>query len=306
MKNDSPLVKFISGVVIILAFCFIARYLYLNWNEVKNFNWHINYSFLCLSMIFLCVPFIMMAFGWYFILIMLKCRVNAWDCVRIYVLSQLARYIPGKIFMFIGRVIMAEKMGVKKTVSSISVFVEAILSTSGAFFAILILYMFSSKIRIEWINPFYTAFIIIIGLAALNPKLIKYVLIFLLKNKEILDFDWLDFKYYKILLMSTFYTIQWILVGISFYFFVSAILGQMISPKYFFDTACLFLISWLIGFLSFITPGGIGVREAILTAGLQSLVPVYLAGVIAISSRIWFTVGELLGVIIVSTFKIRR
>ena len=278
----------------------MGRYIYINWSEIKNLEWNVDYQILISSFFLLCIPFIMMAFGWYMILRILNSITNPLQCMRIYTLSQLARYIPGKIFMFIGRVILAERMGVKKSTSVLSVFFEAIISTSGAFFAILILYVFSSKIKIEWLNPMKIGLLIGGGLLILNPKFIKIILnkIYQIRYAREFDFPSINFGYYKIILLCFYYVIIWVLVGISFYLLVSSFLGELISLKVVFDIPCIFLISWIVGFLSFITPGGIGVREAIMTIGLAQILPLHLVSIIAIISRIWFTIGEVLVVVI--------
>lgn len=301
MSNSRLVKSIISFIIVTTIFFFLGRYIYTNWVEIKSFEWNIDYLILILSLFSLCIPFIMMAFGWYIILRILNSITNPLQCIRIYTVSQLARYIPGKIFMFVGRVMLAERMGVKKSISILSVFFEAIISTSGAFFAILILYIFSSKIQIDWLDPLRIGFLIVCGLFMLNPRLIKFILnkIYQMRYGRDVDFPSIDFKYYKIVLLCFYYIIIWVLVGMSFYFLVSSFFGQLISLKVAFDISCIFLISWLVGFLSFLTPGGIGVREAIMTIGLEQLFPLYLVAIIAIISRIWFTIGELSVVIIV-------
>jgi len=301
MINPKLVKQLISFIIVGGIFFFLGRYIYLNWVEIKNFEWNIDYLMLILSLFILCIPFIMMAFGWYMILRILNCMTNPLQCCRIYTISQLARYIPGKIFMFVGRIVLAERMGVKKGISTISVFFEAILSTSGAFFAILLLYGFSSKIKIEWFNPMKIGILLVSVLLMLNPILIKFILrkIYQMRYGSEVDLPSIDFKYHIIVLLCFYYIIIWILVGTSFYLLVSSFFGPSINLKVVFDISCIFLISWLVGFLSFLAPGGIGVREGILSIGLGQFLPLYLVSVIAIISRIWFTIGELSVVIIV-------
>ena len=59
---------------------------------------------------------------------------------------------------------------------------------------------------------------------------------------------------------------------------------------------CSFVSAWLIGFLSFLTPAGLGVREAILVALLLPYVPTAQGMLLAVAARLSWTVIELLGV----------
>ena len=285
----------IAGIVV-----FLGRYIYIHWSDIISFDWRINYQLFMFSLLLLCIPFLMMAVGWHLILRLLSCVTNPLDSIRVYTLSQFARYIPGNVFILVGRAVLAERIGVKRSISSVSVFIEAILSTSGAYFAILILYCFSTKIKIQWLNPVWTGLLIGTGLLMLNPKLIKFLLrkIHTKINKRGGEVLTLNFTYSQVLLVCLFYILIWILVGISFYFFLSSLLGNIMGGQSFFDVSAIYLISWIVGFLSFITPGGIGVREGVLTLGLGQFLPLYLVSVIAIIARIWFTVGEMLGTVI--------
>jgi uncharacterized membrane protein YbhN (UPF0104 family) len=299
--TKSILIKNIASFTIIaVIFFFLGLYIYVNWAQIRDYEWNVNYQMLLLSLALLCVPFFMMAIGWYLILWCLHSSVNAIECVKIYTLSQLARYIPGKIFMFVGRVMMAERLGVKKSISALSVFFEAIISTAGAFFATLILYLFTSKVQIAWLNPYWIGFLIAAGLMAMNPKLLNTVLhkIYQLRYKNDFGFPSIEFRYYKIILLCLYYIIIWVLMAASFYLLIISFSESLTGVKAFFDITCVFLISWIIGFLSILTPGGLGVREGVMTIGLGKFLPLQFVSIMVIVSRIWLTIGELLVVAI--------
>ena len=55
----------------------------------------------------------------------------------------------------------------------------------------------------------------------------------------------------------------------------------------------IFAIAWVVGFLSFITPSGLGVREGVLGYLLSSLMPLPVALLLALLARVWLTLAEL-------------
>ena len=57
-------------------------------------------------------------------------------------------------------------------------------------------------------------------------------------------------------------------------------------------TAC-FALAWVIGFLSFLTPGGLGVREGLLSLLLSSYMPAPQATLIALICRVWMLSAEI-------------
>jgi len=59
--------------------------------------------------------------------------------------------------------------------------------------------------------------------------------------------------------------------------------------------AASFVASWVVGFLSLLTPSGLGVREAVQAGLLSLVVPWPVAVALAILSRIWLIAGEVTG-----------
>jgi len=55
-----------------------------------------------------------------------------------------------------------------------------------------------------------------------------------------------------------------------------------------------FSISWLVGYYAFLSPGGLGVQEGIQVYLLTFFFPSPISIVIALASRLWMTVGDLL------------
>ena len=58
-------------------------------------------------------------------------------------------------------------------------------------------------------------------------------------------------------------------------------------------TAC-FAFAWLLGFVSLLTPGGLGVREALLARLLATYMPAPQATLIALLARLWMLAAEIL------------
>ena len=54
----------------------------------------------------------------------------------------------------------------------------------------------------------------------------------------------------------------------------------------------------MLGFIVLIAPGGLGVREGSILLFLKDLFPIGIASLIALTSRIWITIHELLNFLI--------
>jgi hypothetical protein len=96
---------------------------------------------------------------------------------------------------------------------------------------------------------------------------------------------------------------------VAFFIFGIATLVACLSvfsfePKLYFELSAFFTFALLAGYLSFITPMGLGVREGIITLGLSKLTSISTSGFLSIFSRIILIMSELTFILIVFTFEI--
>jgi hypothetical protein len=76
------------------------------------------------------------------------------------------------------------------------------------------------------------------------------------------------------------------------------------EPKLYFELSAFFTFALLAGYLSFITPMGLGVREGIITLGLSNITSVAISGFLSIFSRIILIISELTFILIVFGFEL--
>jgi uncharacterized protein (TIRG00374 family) len=105
----------------------------------------------------------------------------------------------------------------------------------------------------------------------------------------------LTLRYGDILLVTLFWLVSWAIAGSAFYLLLLSLLPSVpvsVLP------ICIgiYAIAWDIGFVSFITPSGLGFREGAIV-GLFALavpfVPATIAGILALLSRLVSTFAEL-------------
>jgi hypothetical protein len=100
------------------------------------------------------------------------------------------------------------------------------------------------------------------------------------------------------------YLVVWLAMGLSF-----AALARALTP-YRLDVVPYLVASWaaayVIGYLSLLTPSGLGVREGILALLLTEIFAAPLPTVIAIVARLWMVLAELLGAGVALVFWRKR
>ena len=84
----------------------------------------------------------------------------------------------------------------------------------------------------------------------------------------------------------------WLCQGFAFYLFV-----RSLAPVAWTDAGILiarYAFAWIVGFLSFLTPGGLGIREGLLGLLLSSYMPVPQATLVALLCRVWMLSAEII------------
>ena len=130
-----------------------------------------------------------------------------------------------------------------------------------------------------------------LGLLLLQPALIERVL-----NGVLARFGRTPVRvtltWRQVWLLAGGYAVFWLMQGLSFAALVHGLTGGD-APAAFYLVAT-WVGAYLIGFLSLLTPSGLGVREGALVLLLSPLLPGAVAAVVAIVARLWMVVVEFL------------
>ena len=304
MKTKKLLIKSAQMVIILLIFYFLIKSLVSDWNQVKEFDWRFDYTLLAISFVVQLVALFWLVKIWERMLRHTGSSVSYFKLFKVWFFTNLGKYLPGKVWQFLGMIYMLEKEGVPKENSfSTGVLAQAFSVISGLLISIIFLganlySQFFSK------NPSLMVVGVVLSLAVLAllcyPKVLERIInlgLGILKKEKIsLDIGGKDVIIY---LLS--YSLSWLLFGLAFLIFVKA-MTQADFKMYPMLTGA-FAFSLNIGFLAIFTPGGIGVREGVLVFLLSSFFPLPVSTLISLLSRLWITVGELLCFLIAVLLK---
>ena len=95
---------------------------------------------------------------------------------------------------------------------------------------------------------------------------------------------------------------MWAFYGLAFFEFCSSFEPLSLSLVPWFCSV--FALSFVIGFLTPFAPAGLGVREGVLTLLLSQMLSLETAAFLAVSSRLWLVLVELIGLLLVGTVSL--
>ena len=298
-QNKKTFEKIIGIVISVIILFFLIKTLYDNWNQLMAYKITFNYFSLVLSFVFLFAHLLLSVYGWKIIMNLLKAKLDFKSCMRIWFLSQLGRYAPGRIWYLLGRMYLCEKKKISKYTTFVSLMLELAMHVLSASFTALI--FVPVMIRDGGLVKFLPVFLTIpVGLILLHPKIFNFFVNIGLKifRKKTVE---LKMKYSSLLGLLAFYMFSWVVNGIGFYLLINSFYATPLSLILPLTGA--FAVSWIIGFLSLITPSGLGIREGILTFLLGFYYPLPIAIIISLVSRLWIILGELAGAGVSFKFK---
>ena len=273
----------LAGVILI----FLGSSLYQHWRELRQYQWTLDYRFLALSFLLLFIAFCFRVSLWQEALRLLDATVSFQKAFEIWFLGNLGRYIPGRVWQFLGWIHLCGKEGINQVQAAASIAIGQVLTnTAGLLVAFLLLARVSDTIG--RMAPLLVA--IPASVVILQPSWLEWAINYLLRNlgREPIV---VHLKAPDMLRLFGLHFIAWVLDGLSFYTFASAVYQLSLAQLPIF--IAIFAGAYVAGYLSLITPGGLGVREGVLTYLLSFYLPWEMAIIVSLLSRVWLTAFEL-------------
>lgn len=270
-------------VVLIVVGALIWRALRHNWDAFRQaqFTFSLQPLWLLASFALVGVTYLVLIESWRRILVGWRQPLRAGPAARIWFLANLGRYVPGKVWSVAGMVVLAQREGVEPWAATASaVAVQAIgigtavavvaTATPGA----------ESGVRLLIAGLLAAATIGVLAWEFTTDHIRRLVP----KFQELRPIS------LGVLLLSTGLTLGgWLLYGASFWALAR---GLGIEALPFPPAAATFALGYVLGLLALFAPGGIGVREVVLTALLTPFIGVGAAGGLSLASRLQLTLTE--------------
>ncbi|MEP7200217.1 MAG: hypothetical protein ABI874_10390 [Chloroflexota bacterium] len=280
----------LAWLVALVALAFLARVLLDSASELQRYPLTFDPLTLAVAFIALVVTLFCAVPLWQWSLCWLGAPLSFTVAARIWFLSNFVRYVPGNIWQPVTMVVLAKARGVDEVRTATSVALNWILSNVSALVVAGMYWALdpSSPTRERlWALPL----IVGVTLAVLHPAVFGRALRFALRVTGGAETN-ISLSFTRLLSLLLLHGVTWIFYGVSFAIFWSAFypLDGRDVPR----LTGAFAGAYAIGFLSLLTPSGLGVREAALVFFLNSAYPVAVVTVIALLSRVWLISGELL------------
>jgi hypothetical protein len=174
---DRPrsLLRSLAGwAVVVVIFGFIGRSLALNWDELEAANLHFDGPLLVLSMVLLAAWMLGQALIWHLLTLTLHVGIALPKAIAAWFYSQLGKYLPGKVFLYLGRLHFYVREGRPVGPVTVAFGVETIGNFASAIFTVLIAGL---TVDAPALDPYRWALgaALVALLIAIHPKVIAWM-----------------------------------------------------------------------------------------------------------------------------------
>ena len=286
-----PFIKnLISGGIALVCIVLLLKSLYQNYGLLQEQHLTFSPVQFSISLFPLVLSYFFIPAMWCGILVSFGISLPYRKAFCIQYLAHLGKYIPGKIWAYLAQSYLASQAHVSLAETLCS---NAILMCLLSFSS---LFVFAASFLAWNTFTFLTRLVLVV---------LSFFLIYLLFRMRLLEtiFNLLlerftgihntlhcESLYYKNIFIAS--SLEWFTFTIGLYCMIKSFYPiDMLQSIIIVGT---FSISWLVGYYAFLSPGGLGIQEGIQVYLLTFFFPAPISIVIALTSRLWLTIGDVL------------
>jgi glycosyltransferase 2 family protein len=258
---------FVGGLISLISLFFSIYFIYQHQTEISFIEIIKNNTTQIIGLIIISTLLnLFLGLAWYQILLGRGVKVSLNKAIKIYGITQLAKYIPGNIFQFVGRQGIGMSEGINAKKLALSSLIEIILLSivGGVCFVLFAMNKYPSYINITFL-------IILIAIFFCIPNI---------KKNDIYSF-----------FLYLFYVFSTSLIFVYTFKIVSH--NFDLSLKDYLNQSFAYIFAWFLGFITPGSPAGLGIREITLAKILQTSITSLNLAVVIIISRLISLISDI-------------
>lgn len=277
-----------------LVVFFIGRFVALNWAalSLSGDALRLRPGRLALAAGIVLTTYAMLIAAWRAVLLGWGERLRYAAAARIWCLSNLARYVPGRVWQIAGMAALAQRAGISPWAAAGSAIVVQLLAVaSGALVTVGFAPNFGHPLLIGLAGALTGGAALALTLPGPAGTLARALSAVSGRSVELRPV-----RAGPLALSAMITAIAWAAYGLALVFSVDGLVGgRGLDPR---EAIGVFTGSYVAGLVNVFTPGGLGTREVILVSFLAGPLGPAAASVVAIGSRLLMTLTELVAALI--------
>lgn len=282
--------RIVGGAFVFIALVFLGVFIARDADRLAEFDWTIDFRLMATSVVVNVAGLLWGVLAWRMLLRMQGFPVRYSELARVWFVSGLGRYIPGKIWQFVGAAHLGTASGLPALVTVTSLAAHTFIFLVAA---VVVAAFLVPAGAVGWSSTAVDAVQLLapIALIALHPAVVRRMigLIGRVTGKEVGEWKGTWSGTIVVLALAIF---SWFITGVGLYLFIRSLMP--LSPAVLPDVVGFNALAFVAGYLVFVAPAGLGAKEGMLAALLAILIPVSVAALVAVAARLWSIAAEVL------------
>jgi uncharacterized membrane protein YbhN (UPF0104 family) len=301
---------FFRAAILVAMIAPIAFVVIRQWGSVSSAILRANWGTILVGMGWLMLGLPLMGLISWLVLNDLDARQPLPKVTMIYFISQAAKYLPGGIWAFPGRVVAYQAVGVKHAAALVSMIREVAALFLGAAITGLLGLAVGLPVA-PWMQAVLGVGVgaCVLGVLAAQMRLFwRFGLRIPFIKRYAVEVLSLEGRYFSLrwlppaVLTSLAF---WAVTGLGFQMVVAGATNGAAHLGWL-QAASVFALAWCVGFVVVVAPAGLGVRESALSALLAQSISLSDALSVALISRLWWTAAEAGFILVAALWLARR
>ncbi len=275
----------------LLGLCvyYMYRALSSNWRVLADFDFGKNPLYWAYSIPLLVASTFLEPRIWQLLLEKFGHRLGFTKSYSIYYISQLGRYVPGRVWSYLGAAYLASKEEIPFRDSLVTSLMLTLLNTLVGPCVLISALAFSGEFEI-WAVLLANVGYFALCAAVLRSDWPRKVVGFFLRRQD-REMGELPFRFAfkEWLHVTALHYLAWLLWGLGYWFAVNAVFS--LDARLAVVFVGMYGVAILAGLYALFVPGGLGVRESVNTWMMSFFIAQPLAAAISLLVRFWYTVG---------------
>lgn len=281
---------------LIAALAYTAVQLRRNWNEVKisAADLHPNWMLISTASAVVIATYAFLIQSWRTLIAGEGSSLPFLAAARIWFIANLGRYIPGKVWSIAALNVLAAREGVRGTAAAGAAVLGTLINIGAGFGVVALsgsrlLTELPQALRVGSIVGSICFMIGVVALPWILPPAAEWAARRFGKSVPPVRIPAAN-----LFTAVTINVLSWFSYGFAFQLFTNAVMPNVTGSVAQFTGV--WTASYTLGYLAFFAPGGIGVREGVMTAAMFGLGMASKtdAALIAVTSRLWLSIVEVL------------
>jgi uncharacterized membrane protein YbhN (UPF0104 family) len=278
----------LGGLVVALAVRSVVR----NWADLQaqEIDWVVRPTWIALAVVTMLGSYVLQIESWRRVVASLGTRLSWKQAAKVCTVSNLGKYVPGKVWAIAGAAVLAQREGVPAGASiAAAVLLQGLALASG-----IALSAFLAPELLQGMEPAVRLGIILVGALSVLGSFTLAVPEARATLQRILPASVPTLPALSVGVLAVALLVNalvWAATGLAFVWLGQ---GLIAAPPIPWGVAtAVFTLAYIVGLVAVVAPGGVVVRESLVVLLLQGLVGAKVALALAIASRILLTLTEL-------------